>query len=92
MAYRKSKTLAKSFGPCQPARTAQADMGRYFFANAISQLYIEHYIFVRKTPEKRRNVHWSPQQERNNVKDGAKQHTDKQTSWWQLFASCSGEI
>ena len=23
-------TQTKSFGPCQPARTAQADMGRYF--------------------------------------------------------------
>ena len=33
--------IAKSFGPCQPARTAQADMRRYFSQNALSFPFTE---------------------------------------------------
>ena len=33
--------IAKSFGPCQPARTAQADTGRYF-----SQMHYANLLTV----------------------------------------------
>ena len=33
--------LAKSFGPCQPAWTAQADVGRYFSQMRVAPLFME---------------------------------------------------
>ena len=41
MAVRHEDNLktAKSFGPRQPARTAQADMGRYFFRKYIKPAF-----------------------------------------------------
>ena len=35
--------IAKSFDSCQPARIAQADMGRYFFDDALSPLFQNEY-------------------------------------------------
>ena len=37
---------AKSFGPCQPARTAQADIGRYFSQVQLLSDFIERMLTV----------------------------------------------
>ena len=37
--------MPKSLDSCQPAWTAQADMGRYFFANELKNLFTETNSF-----------------------------------------------
>ena len=43
---KKKLPIAKSFGPCQPARTAQADMGRNFLQMHLRLLFTCHDSYV----------------------------------------------
>ena len=42
---KKKRSLGKTIDSCQPAQTVQADMSRYFFADALSPLFTEHDNF-----------------------------------------------